>query len=36
MKQYAQNACGSIAIIHAALNAIGEHADVLKENSILS
>ncbi|KAL4431878.1 hypothetical protein ABPG74_012690 [Tetrahymena malaccensis] len=35
MKQYAENACGTIAIMHAAMNLIEQVPDMIRENSIL-
>lgn len=33
MKQYAKNACGTIALFHAILNASDKYPDVIKEGS---
>lgn len=36
MKQYAKNACGTIALFHVILNAIYDFPDLVKEDSYLS
>lgn len=36
MKQYAKNACGTIALFHVIMNSIYEHADLVREGSYLS
>lgn len=33
MKQYAENACGTIAIFHAVLNLMKEYPEIVKETS---
>lgn len=35
MKQYAQNACGTIALFHIILNAYKQHPDIIKGDSYL-
>lgn len=35
MKQYAQNACGTIALFHIILNAYKKHPEIIEENSYL-
>ena len=35
MKQYAQNACGTIALFHIVLNALKKHPGLVQENSYL-
>jgi hypothetical protein len=36
MKQYAHNACGTIALFHVILNAVDEHPDIVKAGSKLA
>ncbi len=36
MKQYAQNACGTIALFHIVLNALKRYPGIIEENSYLS
>ena len=36
MKQYAQNACGTIALFHIILNSLPNHADLVVPNSYLT
>jgi len=36
MKQFAKNACGTIALFHTIMNSIYEYPDLVKENSYLS
>lgn len=36
MKQYAKNACGTIALFHVILNAIYDYPDLVKEGSYFS
>ena len=36
MKQYAQNACGTIALFHIILNAISNHPDLVTADSYLA
>lgn len=35
MKQYAQNACGTIALFHVILNSVKNHPELVKEGSYL-
>lgn len=35
MKQFAQNACGTIALFHIILNALKQHPDIIKGDSYL-
>jgi ubiquitin carboxyl-terminal hydrolase L3 len=35
MKQYAKNACGTIALFHVILNALQSHPNLVEENSYL-
>lgn len=35
MKQYAQNACGTIGLFHIILNALTKYPDIIQENSYL-
>jgi len=36
MKQYAKNACGTIALIHMILNSLEEYPDIATQGSFLS
>ena len=36
MKQYAKNACGTIALFHVIMNTTYDYLDLIKENSYLS
>ncbi len=35
MKQYAKNACGTIALFHVLLNALKDHPNLVEEGSYL-
>jgi ubiquitin carboxyl-terminal hydrolase L3 len=35
MKQYAQNACGTIGLFHIVLNALKNYPDLVEQNSYL-
>lgn len=36
MKQFAKNACGTIALLHIILNSLEEHPDIVNQGSFLS
>jgi hypothetical protein len=36
MKQYAQNACGTIGLFHIILNALKYHPEIVEEDSYLA
>jgi hypothetical protein len=36
MKQYAHNACGTIALFHVILNAVDDYPDIIKAGSKLA
>lgn len=36
MKQYAKNACGTIALFHVVMNAIYDYPDLVRENTYFS